>query len=150
MLTEEAGRWVRQGLISEEQRSAILGLYPQPEAGNRDRTILIFTILGSLLVGAGVILFFAANWPALPAALKVGAIMAAVVGAYGAGYHLQYQRGDYPRLGHSLIFMGALFYGAAIWLIAQIFHLESHYPNGFLMWAAGVLPVAWEIGRAHV
>ncbi|HWI64808.1 MAG TPA: DUF2157 domain-containing protein, partial [Symbiobacteriaceae bacterium] len=141
LLHSETDRWVRQGLISPEQRASILKLYPTPEAGGRERTILIFTILGSLLVGAGVILFFAANWPALSAAVKVGAILAAVVGAYGSGYYLQFVRGDYPRLGHSLIFLGSLFYGAGIWLVAQIFHLDSHFPTGFLLWGLGVLPV---------
>jgi uncharacterized membrane protein len=149
-LQGEADRWVREGLISPAQRDAILGLYPGDGAGGRDRTILIFTLLGSLLVGAGVVLFFAANWPALPAAVKVGAIMAAVVGAYGAGYYLQYGRSDYPRLGQALIFLGSLFYGAGIWLVAQIFHLDTHFPTGFLLWGLGALPVVFATGSVWV
>ncbi|HYF96358.1 MAG TPA: DUF2157 domain-containing protein [Symbiobacteriaceae bacterium] len=141
LLQSESDRWVRAGLITAEQRAAILKLYPAPGAGGRERTILIFTLLGSLLVGAGVILFFAANWPVLPAFVKVGAILAAVVGAYGSGYYLQYVRGSYPGLGHALIFLGSLFYGAGIWLVAQIFHLDTHFPAGFLYWGLGVLPV---------
>jgi uncharacterized membrane protein len=141
-LPDESARWVSGGLISEEQRSAILGLYPASEASGRDRTVLIFSILGAVLVGAGVLLFFAANWQAIPALVKVGMILAAVVGAYGSGYYLQYVRGDFPRLGHGLIFLGTLFYGAGIFLVAQIFHLDSHWPNGFLLWAIGVLPIA--------
>lgn len=142
-LAQESKRWVGAGLITEAQRSAILQLHPAPVADRRDRTVLIFSILGSLLVGAGVILFFAANWQRLPAAFKVGVILSAILASYGVGYHLQYRRGDYPRLGHSLILLGGLLYGAGIWLVAQIFHLESHFPNGFLLWSAGLLPLAW-------
>ena len=142
-LQQESARWVEAGLLTDDQRSAILALYPEPATGSRDRLILIFTILGSLLVGAGVILFFASNWPLLPAWFKVAAILAATVGAYAGGYHLAYSRGDYPRLGHSLFFLGSLLYGAGIWLIAQIFHLQSDFAGGFLLWGLGVLPVIY-------
>ena len=141
LLPAESARWVKQGIIDDSQRQAVLSLSPEPGAGARDRTVLIFTILGSLLVGIGVILFFAANWPSIPAAVKVGVILAAVLGAYGAGFYLQYGRSDYPRLGHALIFLGSLLYGAAIFLLAQIFHLNAHYPQGFLFWSAGLLPL---------
>lgn len=144
-LPKEADRWVQGGLITTEQRTQIVALYPEPEAEGRDRTVLIFSILGSLLVGAGIILFFAANWPKIPAAIKVSAIMAAIIGSYASGYYLQV-RTDYPRIGEALILLGGLLYGAGIWLIAQIFHLESHYPNGFFLWGLGVLPMAWAMG----
>jgi uncharacterized membrane protein len=101
-------------------------------------------------VGAGVILFFASNWPLLPAWFKVAAILAATVGAYAGGYHLAYTRGDYPRLGHSLFFLGSLLYGAGIWLIAQIFHLQSDFAGGFLLWGLGVLPVVYVTRSAPV
>ncbi len=140
-LKSEAERWVAVGLITAEQRDSILGLYPRPETTGRDRTILILTLLGSLLVGAGVILFFAANWPKLPAAAKLCAAVAAVLAAYGMGWFFRYQPGNSPRLGHSLIFLGSLLYGAGIWLVAQVFHLDSHYPAGFEAWGLGVLPL---------
>ncbi|MBW1792477.1 MAG: DUF2157 domain-containing protein, partial [Deltaproteobacteria bacterium] len=37
---------------------------------------------------------------------------------------------------------GGLFYGASIMLIAQIYHIGEHYPDGIFWWAMGVLPVA--------
>ena len=146
LLPDESSRWVQQGLISEEQRGAILKLYPSDSAGGRDRTVLVFSILGSVLVGAGVILFFAANWQRIDAWAKVAAILTAVLGAYAAGYHFQYRTPDYPRLGAALIFLANLFHGAAIWLIAQIYHLDTRFPLAFLLWGVGVLPVAWATG----
>jgi uncharacterized membrane protein len=41
-----------------------------------------------------------------------------------------------------VFFVGCLFYGAGIWLVAQIFHLSAHYPDGVWWWAVGVLPFA--------
>lgn len=145
-LQAESERWVRQGMISPEQRVQILGLYPAEKAGVRDRTVAIFSILGSLLVGAGVILYFAANWWAIPAWIKVGMILLATLASYGVGFYFQYGRGDSPRLGQALVFLGALLYGAGVWLIAQIFHIDSDFPLGFLAWGAGILPLAWTGG----
>lgn len=142
-LPEESGRWVNEGLISAEQREAIVALYPSESAGQRDRTVLIITILGSLLVGAGVILFIAANWASIPQWAKVAMILAAITATYGVGIRLAFGSGQYPRLGNALLLLGGLFYGGGIWLIAQIFHLETRYPNGFLLWGLGLLPIAW-------
>ncbi len=150
LLPAESARWVEQGLISAEQREQILRLYPVQEDAGRERLVLIFSILGSLLLGAGVILFFAANWFRLPAVVKVLMIMTAVVAAHGTGYYLWFVRGTHPRVGHSLIFLGCLLYGAGIWLIGQIFHLGGSWPAGFLLWAVGVLPVAWAISSLPV
>ncbi|MFZ5822968.1 MAG: DUF2157 domain-containing protein [Bacillota bacterium] len=150
-LRPESERWVRLGLISAQQREAILKLYPQDgAAAGRDRTVLIMSILGSLLVGAGVILYFAANWPRIPATIKVVLILAAMLGSYGAGFYFQYRRGDSPRLGQALIFLGSLLYGASIWLVAQIFHIDSDFPTGFLAWGAGILPLVWATGSRPV
>jgi uncharacterized membrane protein len=41
-----------------------------------------------------------------------------------------------------LFFLGGLFYGASIILIAQIYHLGEHMPDGVFYWALGVLPLA--------
>lgn len=143
LLPRESSRWVQSGLITAEQRDRIVGLYPAQPGESRDRTVLILSLLGSVLVGAGVILFFAANWQRIGSPVKVGAIMAAIVATYAAGYHLQFGRGNFPRLGQALILLGGLFYGAGIWLISLIFHLKGHFPTAFFFWGAGVLPVAW-------
>ncbi len=38
--------------------------------------------------------------------------------------------------------LGGLFYGASIMLIAQIYHIGEHYPDGMFWWALGILPIA--------
>ncbi len=42
-----------------------------------------------------------------------------------------------------MILLGTLIFGAGIFLIAQIYHINAHYPNGPLLWGAGVLPLAY-------
>ena len=50
---------------------------------------------------------------------------------------------SYPKVGASLILLGSLIFGAGMFLIAQMYHITVHYPNGPLMWGLGVLPLAY-------
>ena len=53
----------------------------------------------------------------------------------------QYRSGrTSPAVG--LFILGNLFYGASIILIAQIYHLGEHMPDGVFWWALGSLPFA--------
>ena len=45
--------------------------------------------------------------------------------------------------------LGTLFFGAGIWLVAQIYHIDEHFPNGFLIWGLGALALAWRIGERN-
>ena len=33
-------------------------------------------------------------------------------------------------------------FGAGVWLVAQVFHVDAHWPDGIWWWALGTLPVA--------
>jgi len=44
--------------------------------------------------------------------------------------------------GGLLAFIGTLFYGNGIWLLARAVHLDGHYPDAALLWATGALLTA--------
>src|SRR5439155_15714708 len=110
------------------------------------RVAVVMGFLGALLLGIGVILFFAANWPAIPGSVKLAAILLAVIAAYATGYWLRYDKETYRGTGNALLFLGALLYGAALFLIAQGFHVNAGSPSLLLLWAGGVLPLAYLLG----
>ena len=143
-LKGEVAHWRSVDMISPEQARGIVGLYVV-EAGApaaRGRLVTALGLLGSILVGVGVIMFFAANWDGLDRGFKIGLVSAAILSAYGAGYWLSYVR-DQRRIGLSLIFLGTLLYGAAIHLIAQAYHFPVDDPDLMLYWFAGVIPLAY-------
>ena len=146
-LTQEMESWLREGLITPEQREKILARYrflTEAEAkATPGRLITTISILGAILVGVGVILFIAANWSEVPRWGKLSLIFGAMITAYGLGYWMRYEKEDYPKVGAALIFLGTLIFGAGIFLIAQIYHITVHYPNGPLLWGLGVLPLAY-------
>jgi len=153
-LEDEAAAWKKDGIIDESQAGAILARYEEmratEEADRGSKLVTVLAVLGSLLVGIGVITFFAANWQVMPKWLKVALVFGGIIAAYGAGYYLAFEKQNYPRVGRAVIFLGSILYGAGIWLIAQIFHISAHYPNGVLFWAVGIIPVALACGSLSI
>ena len=136
-LEKETVVWVEKGIITGEQASLITGLYSRD---GRSRLVAALLTLGAVLLGAGVILFFASNWQYLGKSAKVAIILSALVLIHLSA-HLTEKKN--PRLSTALAFLGCLMYGSGIWLVAQIFHINSHFPNGILIWLLGTLPAAF-------
>jgi uncharacterized membrane protein len=146
-LRDQTEVWVAQGVVSADQAARIRALYPEPAAG-LPWAMLIFSGLGAVVVGLGVILLFAYNWDALPRGVKLTVVLGAFAAAHGVG--LWQLRGDsrWRGLGEAFCLLGTMLFGAAIWLIAQIYHIEEHFPNGFLFWGLGALALAWALPSA--
>jgi uncharacterized membrane protein len=98
-------------------------------------------ILGGLVAGFGVILFFAANWGDIPRPLRVVLLLSGLVAFFGAGFALREVYGR-RHVGHALIFLGTVLFGASVFLVGQMYHVQAHDPLGFLLWAAGALAMA--------
>lgn len=142
-LKNEISVWTSQGIITKEQGSQIEDIYPaESDETNSSRMISIFATLGSILLGLGVILFFASNWKYVPVWGKLSLIFTLIIVSYGIGYYLAYEKKNFPRVGNALIFLGVMFFGGGIWLVAQIFNLKADHPFSQLAWAiAGFLIV---------
>ena len=136
-LLSELETWVQEGIISDTQARAIRGRYPAPEqAGTWGR--IAFAAFGAILIGLGVILLFAYNWDKMHKFAKLGIVFCALISAHGAA--LMVKRTATRQTLHVL---GTMFFGAGIWLVAQIYHINEHYPNAFLVWGAGAFALAW-------
>jgi uncharacterized membrane protein len=141
-LHDQLPGWENQGVISAAQAETIRRLYPEPKAA-LPWGMLIFSGIGSVVIGLGIILLLAYNWQAIPKFGKLGLIFGALLAAHTAGLQLR-QAPDWRRqLGEALGVLGTMLFGAGIWLVAQVYHIDEHYPNGFLLWGLGALALAW-------
>lgn len=146
-MLEEIEAWQREGLVADGLAATLRTRYAEgAESAARSRLISIFSTLGAILVGLGAILFVAAHWEGLERWSKVAILFGLLFGAYASGYELFLRSGSSPRVGAAFLLMGGLLYGANIGLIAQIFHLNAHSPNGILAWALGLLPLVYVAG----
>jgi uncharacterized membrane protein len=141
-LQNELPAWVSAGLITAEQSDALssrYGLGVRAER-RRSRAVQAIALIGAIAAGLGVILFFAANWDAIARPARVLVLLAALVGSYAAGWLTIERR---PLVGHALLFLGAIAFGAGIFLVGQMYHVQAHDPLAFALWSAGVAPLAW-------
>ncbi|MFH1674814.1 MAG: DUF2157 domain-containing protein [Pseudomonadota bacterium] len=130
-LRKELPTWVERGWVNAGSEQAILDHVTRQKGDTRFLTYAL-SILGVLLLGSGVITYFAANWDTMPKLAKLCVLFGSMWTAYIlAGYLLQEHR--MPHIGQTIVLLAVILFGANIMLIAQIYHIDSHYPNGVLM-----------------
>lgn len=141
ILWKELEAWTEAGLVSPTQREQLRSRYGGQHEYNR--LVSSILVLGAILIGLGLILFIASNWQALERPAKVGIVVAVILSFNAAGYALSVGSGRYPKTGDALLLIGAIAYGAGIWLMAQIFQLPYNHADSVLGWLLGLLPVVW-------
>ncbi len=141
-IRQEISQWQQEGLITADQADALRLRYP--EAERREWSRIVPMAAGAVIFGLGVILFFAYNWDGMHRLVKLGFIGLGLVGLHGAGVYCS-QLKDSRALSDSLHLAGTMFFGAGIWLVAQIYHIDEHYPNAFLIWSVVALATAWTL-----
>ena len=143
-LFSEIDRWISGGVISREQASSIRALYEEPP-GAVSWGLVVFSSIGAAIVGLGIILLFAYNWHAIPKFGKLALILGAVAAAHAGGILAGQREGWRRQLSEALCVLGTMVFGAGIWLVAQVYNIDEHFPAGFLIWGLGALAMAWSI-----
>ena len=140
-LLKEIQLWQNEGIVSTDQAQLLTTRYSSEVGGAWGK--IIFSALGAIIFGLGVILLLAYNWEGMHRLTKLAFILGAVVLAHGLGHWLRGPQSAHPKIGESLHLLGTMLFGAGIWLIAQVYHIDEHYPNAFLIWALGALLLGW-------
>lgn len=148
-LRAEIAQWLREGLISDEQARRLYERYPDTAVmrHERPRARSVFASLGAMMLGLGIILLMAYNWEAMHRYSKLAVIFGGFALSHLAALALRSQ----PRLSQALHLLGTMIFGAALWLIAQIYHIDRHYPDAFMFWSLAALLMAWllpSVGQA--
>jgi uncharacterized membrane protein len=141
-LHKEARGWVEDGLISTAQAEGICHRYgiDYHDQSQHSSGYYVLVALGYLFIGLAVIVLLGENWQDIPRALRMNGLIAVTLACNGIAL-FAWQRNK-PGLAVLWFFLGGMMYGASIMLIAQIYHIGEHFPDGILWWSVGVLPVA--------
>ncbi len=125
--------WHEKGWVTAEGYQAILAEQAQSAKITASGAL---TVVGAILLGFAAISFVAANWSEIPRLVRVGILVGALWAAYGGAAWL-YKRG-LPDFAQAAVLSGALFFGAAVMLVTQMYHIGSGDLPGFmLLWTAG-------------
>ena len=141
-LATEMSTWVDQELISVDQARAICRVYgvDYDEIRGRSTAYRVLLVLGFIFIGLALITVIGANWDAIPRGVRMGGLLALTAGTHALA--LRHHLAGRTSLATGLFVLGNLFYGASIILIARIYHLGEHIPDGVFWWALGSLPFA--------
>ncbi len=130
-------RWLSAGIIESPTAEKIRKFEAEHSARERHRwPVQIALALGGLLVCAGILLFVAAHWEELSPSWRFTLVLM-LVGLFPVAGALTAER--FRALSLTFHAIGTVCVGAGIYLAAQIFNLQEHWPNAILMWAIGAL-----------
>ena len=133
-------RWESGGVMDAAAAERIRAFEAAQGSSEKLRwPVLLAVALGGLLLAAGVLLFVSAHWDEISPTSRflLVLLMVAIFPAGGA-----FTADRFPALSTTLFAIGTVCTGAGIFLSAQIFNLQTHWPNGILLWASGAL-AAW-------
>jgi uncharacterized membrane protein len=130
------------GLITGEQRQKIIAHFNLMEDGG-NKFLAIVSIIGAVLITAGIILLVSAHWNEIPRGVKIAGGIALMLGAHGGGWWVREVHGKYRKTGEALHLIGSGLFLANIALIGQIYNIVSRPPNAFLLWWLGIAALPW-------
>jgi uncharacterized membrane protein len=154
-LCQEARIWREEGVINEAQYQQLAQRYQfeSLETSSKDNFVWILIALGSIFLGLGIISFVIANWERIPREAKVGLLLSSLFTTNVIGFKLWRQPEARQRkqlLGEGLLILGALLLGVNLLLMVQLFQLNIPNYQVVLVWAGGVLVMAYSLGLASL
>ena len=126
-------RWKSAGLVDAATVDRIEAFEASNEKPGQLRwPVLIAVGFGALMLGAGVLLLVAAHWDKLSPTGRFSLVLLLVAVFHVAG---AFAHSRFPALATALHGIGTISTGAGIFLSAQIFNLQEHWPGGIMLWA---------------
>jgi uncharacterized membrane protein len=129
------------GLVTDEQRQKIIEHFQLKEDGGK--FLAIVSIIGAVLIAAGITLLIAAHWNEIPRGVKIATGLLLLLGFHAGGWWLREVQGKYRKTGEALHLIGSCLFLANIALIGQIYNIVSRPPNAFLLWWIGIAALPW-------
>jgi uncharacterized membrane protein len=130
------------GLITDEQRQKIIEHFQLKEDGG-GKFLAIVSLIGAVLIAAGITLLIAAHWNDIPRGVKIATGLLLMLGFHGGGWWLREVQSKFRKTGEALHLVGSCLFLANIALIGQIYNIVSRPPNAFLLWWVGIAALPW-------
>jgi len=137
VLNKRLDRWINSGVVDAKTAERIRAFEESERSSEGLRwPVLLALGLGGVLLCAGVLLFVAAHWNELSPAWRFTLVLL-LVGLFPILGAFTTER--FPALGAMFYAIATICVGTGIFLTAQIFNLQEHWPSGILLWAVGAL-----------
>ena len=141
-LIKELPELVKYEVISEEVASKIETYYQTKKDSSPNRLFTVFGVLGSLLIGLGIILILAHNWDDFSRGLKTFiAFLPLAVGQLCVGYSILKKKSTtWKEASGTFLFFAV---GSSMALISQIYNIPGDLSSYLLTWIILCLPLIY-------
>jgi hypothetical protein len=148
-LRAELPRLVADGILSAETASALETHYADrvPETFHRLGFILS-AILGSLLLGAGIVLIVAHNWDFLGRPIRCAIAFLPLVLTQALSIFVLVRRKESPPWRESAAILNISAIGTAMALVSQTYQIQGDFARFILVWMLLALPVVYLFGTS--
>jgi hypothetical protein len=140
-LLSELPELVARGLLSAETAHALKKHYSAAAETPRRLGFILSAILGSLLIGAGVILLVAHNWDFLSRPVRCAIALAPLVLTQALSIFVLLRRNESPPWRETAAILNVAAIGTAIALVSQTYQIQGEFSRFILVWMLLGIPV---------
>lgn len=142
-ISKELAELVSADVIDQATAEKISTYYASKTTTPQSKLVIVFGILGSLLVGLGIILILGHNWDNLTRTAKtIIAFLPLVIGQGLCAYTLLKRKDSTAWRESSAVFL-VIGIGACISLISQIYNIPGEISSFLLTWILLALPIVY-------
>ncbi len=133
---------VEQQVISQEVASNIEAFYQSKKVNTPNRLFTVFGVLGSILVGLGIILILAHNWDDFSKIVKTFfAFSPLLIGQFLVGFSILKDKSKtWKEASGTFLFFAV---GAGISLVSQIYNIPGDISSFLLTWILLCVPLVY-------
>ncbi|MFK8060562.1 MAG: DUF2157 domain-containing protein [Polaribacter sp.] len=148
-IKQDLPKLIENGVISEEVAKKIENYYSSQSNSSSNKLFTIFGVLGSLLVGLGIILILAHNWDEFSKTTKtILAFLPLLVAQIIVGYSiLKKKTSTWLEASGVFLFFAV---GSSISLISQIYNIPGSLSSFLLSWILLCLPLVYLLNSKGV
>jgi len=129
-------------VISQDVADSIQSYYKSKNEGKPNRLFLIFGVLGSALVGLGIILILAHNWDDFSRTTKtIWAFLPLVIGQLFTGFSILRNKSKTWKEASGVFLFFSV--GASMTLISQIYNIPGNLSSFLLTWILLCAPLIY-------
>ncbi|MDD7888186.1 DUF2157 domain-containing protein [Flavivirga sp. 57AJ16] len=133
---------VAEQVISKDTASKITSYYLSKQRHSSNKLFTVFAVLGSTLVGLGIILILAHNWDDFSRTLKTAfAFAPLIIGQAMVGYAILKDKSATWKEASGVFLFFAV--GASIALVSQIYNIPGDLSSYLLTWILLCLPLIY-------
>ena len=143
-LLAELPELVTSGVLTQEAADALRQHYSVAPAGEPRRIgFILSAILGSLLVGAGVVLLVAHNWDFLSRPIRCAIAIAPLILSQALAIFVLLRRNGSAAWREAAAILNVAAIGTAMALVSQTYQIQGDFARFILVWMILGLPVVY-------